>query len=126
MSNWLRDYYDELDSGRLDSWTERNAEDIVLQMGNLPPIEGREQVLEAERGFLTTISSHRHRFVNVFVDGDTSVLEAVVTYHRLDGNQVDVPVTTILHRRDELVDSARVYLDIAPVYAEIPAPEASA
>ena len=126
MSDWLRDYYDELDTGRLDSWTERNAEDIVFQMGNLPPIEGREQVLAAERHFLTTISSHSHRFVNVFVDGDTSVLEAVVTYHRLDGNQVDVPVTTILHRRDELVDSARVYLDIAPVYAEVPASEVSA
>jgi ketosteroid isomerase-like protein len=122
MTSWLHGYYDDVDNGRIDELTARNTEDLVVQMGGMPPVHGRQAAMDGERQFLQTIRSHRHRFVNVFVDGDTTILEAVVTYTRLDGDEVDVPCTTILHRRGELVDSVRIYLDLAPVYAERPAP----
>jgi ketosteroid isomerase-like protein len=117
MTDWLRDFYDDIDNGRIDPLTKRCAENISFQMGSMTPIEGRTEVMEAERQFLTSIDSHSHRFVNVFNDADTTVLEAVVTYIRLDGNAVEVPCTSILHRSGGLVDSIRVYLDITPVYA---------
>ena len=119
MSNWLREFYDQVDGSNVDAFTEYCAEDVSFQMGAFPPIQGLAEVMEAERQFLTTIDSHSHRFVNVFTDGDTSVLEAVVTYIRLDGASVEVPCTTILHRTEGKVDSIRVYLDISPVYAPV-------
>ena len=104
MTSWLHGYYDDVDNGRIDELTARNTEDLVVQMGGMPPVHGRQAAMDGERQFLQTIRSHRHRFVNVFVDGDTTILEAVVTYTRLDGDEVDVPCTTILHRRGELVE----------------------
>jgi ketosteroid isomerase-like protein len=117
MADWLREFYDDVDNGRIDSLAERCTEDLSFQVGGMSPINGRAAVMEAERQFLTSITSHSHRFINVFNDEDTTVMEAVVTYIRVDGTAVDVPCTSILHRSDELVDSIRVYLDITPVYA---------
>ena len=44
-------------------------------------------------------------------------LEAKVDYRRKDGQQVTVPVVTVLERKGELVSSLRIYFDVAPVYA---------
>jgi ketosteroid isomerase-like protein len=115
--SWLRDFYDQVDGGRLDEFEKYCAEDIAFQMGGSKPVHGLAEVTAAERSFLQTIRSHSHKFVNVFTDGDTSVLEAIVTYIRLDGTAVEVPCATILHRAGALIDSIRVYLDITPVYA---------
>lgn len=44
-------------------------------------------------------------------------IEAKVSYRRKDGRQVTVPVVSVLERKDNLVSSLRIYLDVAPVYA---------
>ncbi|WP_410604708.1 nuclear transport factor 2 family protein [Amycolatopsis sp. lyj-90] len=119
MSDWLRDFYREVDKGNIDSFPAYCAADVMFLRGGAPPVRGLVEVMEAQRAFLSTIRSLSHEFVNVFTDGDTSVLEATVTYTRLDGRAVEVPSVTILHRTGGLVDSIRVYLDIAPVYAEV-------
>lgn len=124
MSNWIREFYDQVDASNVDAFADYCAENVVFRLGAFPTIRGLDDVMEAERQFLTTITSHSHRFVNIFTDNDTSVLEAVVTYIRLDGRSVDVPCTTILHRTAEKIDSIRVYLDITAVYAPVDESEA--
>ena len=58
-----------------------------------------------------------HTFLNVVEDGDLAALEAVVKYTRHDGSTVEVPVTTMIERRDGLVAAQRVYIEIAPLFA---------
>ena len=47
-----------------------------------------------------------------------TVMEAKIDYTRKDGNIVTVPAVTVLERQGELVKSLRIYMDVAPVYAQ--------
>ena len=42
MSEWLNDYYDDVDHMRLENWLARHTDDVVVQFGNNPPARGTE------------------------------------------------------------------------------------
>jgi hypothetical protein len=86
-------------------------------MAGQSPVHGIDQVMAGQRQWMTMFRSLSHHFVNAWEIDDTTVLEAVVTYVRHDDRSVDVRCTTILHRTNDLVDSVRVYIDVAPVFA---------
>lgn len=117
MGDWWQDYYDDVDNQRLDSLEARHAKDVLVTVAGTPTLHGIADAMAGQREFLTLFKSLRHDFVNTWEIGDTAVLEAVVTYVRHDDQSVEVPCTTILHRTDDLVDSVRMYLDLAPVFA---------
>jgi ketosteroid isomerase-like protein len=94
------------------------AEDAKLVFGNGEPLVGREAIIAGIDGFFSTIDGLRHRIVNQWYVGADTVAEAEVTYQRLDGKGVCVPVVSIWHTRDDgLIDDYRVFFDLAPVYA---------
>ena len=117
MSDWFRAYFDDVDNMRLDAWVARHSDDVVVQFGNNPPAQGKEQVAQNIGQFWSMIGGLKHEFVNTWEVGGTTILESHVDYTRTDGSHVTVPVTSILHRKGELVDALRVYADLAPVFA---------
>jgi ketosteroid isomerase-like protein len=117
MSDWLHDYYDDVDNMRLDAFVDRHTDDVVVKFGNNPAAVGKDEVRNSIGYFWTLIGGLKHDFRNVYLDGDTTIVEADIEYTRADGGHVTVPCTSILHRRDGLVDQLRVYLDLAPVFA---------
>ena len=117
MGEWLREYYDDVDNMRLDEFVNRHTDDVVVKFANSPAAIGKEEVAHAIGGFWQMIGGLRHDFVNVYNDGDSTILEADIDYERKDGSHVTVPSTSVLHRRGPLVDQLRIYLDLAPVFA---------
>jgi ketosteroid isomerase-like protein len=117
MSDWLRDYYADVDNMDLDAYVAHHTDDAVVKFGNNPPAVGKEQIAEAIGGFFTTIGGMRHHFVAIHQSGDTTILEADIEYTRLDGTKVRVQSASFLHRRGELVDELRIYIDLAPVFS---------
>lgn len=117
-STWWQDMYDDIDNQRLDSLEARLAEDVVVTMAGNPPVVGRDTVMAGQREFLASFRSLSHDFTNTWEVDDTAILEAVVTYLRHDGQAVGVPCVSIVTRNgDDQVDSVRIYLDLAPVFA---------
>ena len=117
MEDWLRRYYDEVDSMNLNAHIAWHTDDVVVRFGNNPPVIGKAAMAEAIGHFFTTIGGMRHKFGQVHTDGDSTVLEADIEYTRLDGNVVEVVSASVLHRRGDLVDSLKIYIDLAPVFA---------
>ena len=117
MGDWLTEYYEDVDNMRLDAFINRHTDDVVVKFANNPPAVGKAEVAQAIGGFFEMIAGMKHNFVNVYTDGDSTIVEAEIDYARTDGGHVTVPSTTILHRRAELVDQLRIYLDLAPVFA---------
>jgi 2-keto-4-pentenoate hydratase/2-oxohepta-3-ene-1,7-dioic acid hydratase in catechol pathway/ketosteroid isomerase-like protein len=115
--SWLREYYADVDGMRMDAYLAHHTDDVVVRFANNPEAHGKEQVRAGIGHFWELIDGLRHEFVNVFEDGDTTIAEALIDYTRKDGQVVTIPCTTLLHRRGELVDSVRVYLDVAPIFA---------
>lgn len=115
---WWQEYYDHIDNKRVDELEKLTADDVVLNMANMPPVEGVRDVMDGQREFLGSLESLTHNFVNTWEVDDTAILESVVAYVRRDGRHVDLPCVSVVHRSGEKVDSVRVYMDTAPLFAE--------
>jgi len=117
MTHWFSDMYANVDAMRLDEFVATLTPDVEVVVGNNPAMNGRQAVREGIGFFFSTIAGLKHRFVNVVEGQGLTFLEAKVDYRRKDGQQVTVPVVTVLERKGELVSSLRIYFDVAPVYA---------
>ncbi len=118
MKHWFTDLYASIDAMNLDKFAAGLTPDVEVIVGNNPPMNGREAAKEGLGGFFSTIGGIKHN-IGTVVEGDgVTVMEAKVDYTRKDGNTVTVPAVTVLERRGDLVKSLRIYVDVAPVYAQ--------
>ena len=117
MKHWFSDMYASVDAMRLDDFVARLAADVEVVVGNNPAMKGRQAAREGIGYFFSTIQGLKHNFINVVESQGLTFLEAKVDYQRKDGQQITVPVVTVLERSGELVKSLRIYFDVAPVYA---------
>jgi len=128
MSNWIDDYYADVDAMRLDPYVDRHSDDAVVVFANQPPAVGKDAIRAAIGGFWSMIGGLRHERRNLWFvnDGATAVLEVVTHYTTHGGAQIGVPCVSLLDRNaDGLVTSLRVHIDLAPLFAQIGAEEAA-
>jgi ketosteroid isomerase-like protein len=114
---WLTQYYADVDARKLSEFLAHHTPDARVVFGNHPPAVGHAAIGAAIGGLWSAIDGLRHRFLHVWHDGATTLLEAQVTYFRKDGKTVTVPCVSILERRDGKVAELRVHIDLAPVFA---------
>ena len=115
--------FDDIDTMEADAFARHLSEDVVMRFGNAPPLHGRAAAREAWASFCGLVDGVHHDVRGTWrVDGST-IAETEVTYTRTDGRQVTVPVVTIYEvGADVLITGYRVFLDLAPVCAEVPGP----
>ena len=92
--------------------------DASLTFANNPPMVGTDAIVAGCGYFYGTIKALRHTIRNEWHQGDDTIVELSVTYDRLDGQTVTIPVVSVWSTTDSgLIDDYRVYFDLAPVYA---------
>ena len=124
MSDWITDYYADVDGMRLSAYVDRHTDDAEVVFGNNPPAVGKQAISEAIGGFWSMIGglSHERRNLWFVDDGRTAVLEALLHYTTKGGAEVSVPCVSILDRADDgRVSSLRVHIDLAPLFERISA-----
>ena len=123
---WAHDLYaDAVDHKNAAGFAAAFTPDAWLRFGNAPPIEGRAAIEAAIAQFYTAFQTLRHKSKGNFLDGETLILEAEVTYLRHDGQQVTVPAVTIFRLAGAaeqttghpLADQCRIYVDLTPLFA---------
>ena len=122
MSDWITDYYTDVDGMNLQGFVDRHTDDAVVQFANFPHSVGKEAIGEAIGGFWSTIGGMRHERRNLWVvdNGRTAVLEVLVHYSTKGGAEVVVPCVSILDQApDGKVSSLRVHIDLAPLFERI-------
>lgn len=117
MSDWIEEYFADVDAMRLDDFVERHTDDAVVSFNDNPPARGKDEIRATIGGFWEMIGGLRHDIVNRFEDGDTTILESDVTYTRKDGQEVTVKTASILHRDGDKVDRLVFYNDPSPIFA---------
>ena len=106
--------FDAKDFAALAAWV---TEDVRLQIGNAPVVDGKARFVEALQAFFASVASVRHTITNVWSDADAVIAELRVHYTRLDGVELTLPCCNVFRVRDGAVADYRVYMDITPVYA---------
>lgn len=114
---WARRYFGDVDAMNMEAFLAHHAPNARVVFGNNPPAEGLEAIKGAIGGLWSAIDAISHAFVTAWEQGNTTVLESRVTYHRKDKRVVTVPCVSILERHDGKVTELRIHIDIAPVFA---------
>ena len=112
---WYEDFYagvDAMDPTIVDQFC---SPDTTVRFANHPAAVGPEAVRESPEYLWSTIAGLRHQIIEVIEDGDRAVVEAVVEYTRHDQTVVSIPVATAIRRRDGLIVSQRIYIDMTPL-----------
>ena len=128
MSDWIDDYYADVDAMHLDAYVDRHSDDAVVVFANQPPAVGKDAIRAAIGGFWSMIGGLRHERRNLWFvnDGATAVLEVVTHYTTHGGAKIGVPCVSLLDRNaDGLVTSLRVHIDLAPLFVQIGAEQAA-
>ncbi len=86
-----------------------------MRVGNDDPIYGRDGCRSALEAFYARIDALRYDLVELWEHGEATIVEANVSYTRMDGREVTLPAVTI-YRTDanDLISDYRVYTDVAP------------
>jgi ketosteroid isomerase-like protein len=121
MSDWIAEYFADVDAMRLDAYVARHTDDASVVFANNPPAVGKPAIRDAIGGFWSVIGGLRHERKNLWLvnGGDSAVLETLVHYVTKGGKEVALPCVSLLDRRGELVSSLRVHIDLTPLFAEI-------
>ena len=92
--------------------------DAVFRFGSAPAVKGREAIAAAVDGFFGTIAASSHDIRKTLGEGSTLVCEGEVTYTRLGGEKVTLPFTDVFEYDGDLIAEYKMYIDIAPLYAD--------
>ena len=116
--DWVAAFFRDVDTFRIDALAAWLADDVEVRFGNAPPIHGRDAAVEAFTGFFSSIAGIAHRRETVVADGPLATQQSVVTYTRLDGGTVAMPVASHLRRvGGTSIDRLWIYIDMAPLFA---------
>jgi ketosteroid isomerase-like protein len=110
--------FQTVDATDVDAFVALFTEDGRLTFANDAPLVGRAAIATGLTAFYGTIEGLHHHVVNDWVVDGSTIVETAVTYDRLDGRSVTIPVVSIWHATDAgMIDDYRVFFDMDPVYA---------
>jgi limonene-1,2-epoxide hydrolase len=92
--------------------------DARFRFGSAPAVVGHDQIRAAVDGFFSTIAGLRHEITSSIAKDETLVCEGEVSYTRHDGSIVSLPFVDVFTMAGSRVSNYKIYMDIAPLYAE--------
>jgi hypothetical protein len=102
-----------------DRFAQHLREDATMRFGNAFPIHGRDACRQTWARICATVDEVAHDVVAQWDVNGATIAETNVTYTRKDGVEVTIPVVTIFRPGgDELIRDDRVFIDLAPVFAD--------
>ena len=116
---WIKGYYELLDTGRLDECDRYFTPDATLKIAHLPEIVGYEAIDRVMRGGMAnpTVKHIVHEVTSAWEEDDGVVIFEVVAHYTLaDGREVDVPGIVIGTVADGRFTSQRIAADLSTVY----------
>ena len=117
-SDWPAAFFRDADSLILENLVSWFADDVDVRFANTPSIVGKAAAEEAFRQFWSTIKGMSHRRETVVMDGDDAAQGSIVTYTRMDGKVVSMPVSSHLSRNAAgKLTRLWIYIDLAPLFA---------
>jgi ketosteroid isomerase-like protein len=117
------DFFRAVDSMDVAAVTEAFTEDGTFRFGNNAPAAGRLHVEQAVGGFFSMIGGLTHDLIGTWSGtwdgGEVTSIETTVTYTRKDGSRTEpLPATTTLRMNGDRIQDLRIFMDIAPVFAQ--------
>lgn len=113
MKDRVKQLFASIDRKDADAFVSFLTQDASFRFGNMPVINGRQEVKKGVVLFFSGIKSLRHSVHDVWEQDDAIICEGEVTYTRLDGSELALPFADILRMKGDLIRDYRIYMDIS-------------
>lgn len=118
LTEWAAELFSAIDAQDTERFAGFLTEDGEFVFGSSPPVRGRAAAAEAVAGFFGSIASLSHNVQKIWQVPGSCVVEGTVRYTRHDGREVELPFADIFDLDGELIASYKIYMDIAPLFAD--------
>ena len=98
------------------SFTSFLTDDVMFRFGNMPEVEGRDNVGQAVSGFYASIRSLSHDIDNIWENEGVVVCNGIVTYTRHNSSKLSVPFANIFKMKGDLIKEYLIYTDISELH----------
>lgn len=110
-------YLKVLDEKDIVAYAAFLAEDVSIQFGNAPAVEGRAAVVEMLSGYWQSFKSIEHDLLNIYGTDSAYVLEALNHYERHDSKKITVRAVAFTDKNEDgLITSVRIFGDTSPLF----------
>lgn len=92
------------------------TESAQFRFGNLDALVGHKAIKNSLVDFCQQVKGIYHDIKREWEIGDVVFLEMEVTYYRLDGIKVTLPVMDLFQFKGDLIQEVKIYMDINPVF----------
>ena len=116
VPDFVRAFYHAVDSMQPDAMAPLLADNVKFRIGSNTDVNGRDRVIELNRGVMTTIKQISHDFIDVYHDRGRTFVECFVEYKMPDGNEYLLPFLTMFERKDDKIASIKVFGDMMPLF----------
>ncbi|GAA4537156.1 nuclear transport factor 2 family protein [Pseudonocardia xishanensis] len=95
------------------------TDDLHFRFGSADPVIGKDEFVASSEQFLASLAGIRHQIISLWeVEEGTVVAIMDVHYRRHDGREHTLPCSNLFRLRDGKVHDYRIYMDIAPIFAD--------
>lgn len=94
------------------------TEDAQFLLGNPAPMVGRQAIRDSLVAFCRQVKGIYHDIKQKWeLEENVVILDMEVTYYRLDGTAVTLPVMDYFRFKGDLIQELRIFMDVNPVFA---------
>ena len=110
-----REFYDVVDRMDLPAFLAFLHPDASMRVGNYPVVRGHDDIEQLVSGVWTRWKLLRHNIENVWEEGDTTIVEAMIDHILEDDREATTPCVTIIQWRDGKLLRHRAFEDTRPL-----------
>lgn len=112
---WWYDYFRDVDSlgPAFPDWL---ADDVDLQINDLPLVEGKPQVLAFFGDMLSCVKGLYHEHRSLLCNEQEGAGVSIVTYTLMDGTTVSFRCVSMMRRENGKVRNLQIYGDMSKIF----------
>jgi ketosteroid isomerase-like protein len=117
MKNKIPDLFRSIDAQDLSGFLGFLDDNVYFRFGNMPEVQGKDNVKVALQGFYESIDSLSHQ-IDEILDKKNELLacNGTVTYTRHNSSTLTVPFANFFRIRNNLISDYNIYVDISELY----------
>jgi limonene-1,2-epoxide hydrolase len=112
----IPELFESIDNKDTRAFIEFLDEEVSFRFGNMPAIQGRDNVGTAIQGFFDSIAGLSHEIDEISGEEDILACNGTVTYTRLDTSKLSVPFANIFKLKADRIKEYNIYVDISELY----------
>jgi len=114
---WINQLFEAIDCKDAEKFVAFIAPSGLFRFGNMPPVEGKENIKISVNAFFESIESISHDLIGVWDVPEGKVCHGEVSYTRKNGTVLTVPFANVLKGKERNITEYLIFADTSELYA---------